>query len=242
MFKKILVIIPTYNEKENIENLLNQVLAAALQIDILVVDDNSPDGTARIVKNYQKTNPKVLLIERPKKMGLGSAYILGFKAALEKNYDLVFEMDADFSHDPAYLPQFIKEAQNFDLVIGSRYLHGEIRVVNWPLSRLVISLAANWYVRLITGLPIYDSTSGFKCFRRRVLETIDLNKIISDGYSFQVEMNFWAYQNNFKIKEIPIIFNDRIAGKSKLDRRSVWEMFWLVWKLRLMKNFGKIRK
>lgn len=242
MFKKILVIIPTYNEKENIENLLNQVLAAALQIDILVVDDNSPDGTARIVKNYQKTNPKVLLIERPKKMGLGSAYILGFKAALEKNYDLVFGMDADFSHDPAYLPQFIKEAQNFDLVIGSRYLHGEIRVVNWPLSRLFISLAANWYVRLITGLPIYDSTSGFKCFRRRVLETIDLNKIISDGYSFQVEMNFWVYQNNFKIKEIPIIFNDRIAGKSKLDRRSVWEMFWLVWKLRLMKNFGKIRK
>lgn len=239
MFKKILIIIPTYNEKENILKLLIEVLNVSPAIEVLVIDDRSPDSTGALVKEYLKKEPRVQLIEREKKLGLGSAYVLGFKKALEGDYELIFEMDADFSHDPAYLADFIKEAENYDLVIGSRYLHGEIRVVNWPLPRLFISLVANWYIRLITGLPIDDSTSGFKCFRRSVLLAVDLDKIHSDGYSFQVEMNFLVFKKGFKIKEIPIIFNDRISGKSKLDRKSVWEMFWLVWKLRLGKIFQK---
>jgi dolichol-phosphate mannosyltransferase len=233
--EKILVIIPTYNEKENIRELMIKLLQVVPDLEILVIDDNSPDGTGGLVSDFQKSEKRVYLLQRPQKLGLGSAYLAGFKWALERDYQLIFEMDADFSHDPAYIGEFIEAAKTSDLVIGSRYLHGEVRVVNWPLSRLFISQTANWYVRLITGLPIYDCTSGFKCFRREVLEKINLNKIHSEGYSFQVEINFLAHQKGFRIKEIPIIFNDRICGRSKLDRKSVWEMLWLVWLLRLRK-------
>ena len=235
MVEKILVIIPTYNEKENIRELMIKLLQVVPDLEILVIDDNSPDGTGGLVSDFQKSEKRVYLLQRPQKLGLGSAYLAGFKWALERDYQLIFEMDADFSHDPAYIGEFIEAAKTSDLVIGSRYLHGEVRVVNWPLSRLFISQTANWYVRLITGLPIYDCTSGFKCFRREVLEKINLNKIHSEGYSFQVVINFLAHQKGFRIKEIPIIFNDRICGRSKLDRKSVWEMLWLVWLLRLRK-------
>jgi dolichol-phosphate mannosyltransferase len=239
MNKDISVIIPTYNEKENIRELLPKILAAYPDMEILIIDDNSPDGTAQVVTGLLAQEPRIHLLERPGKMGLGSAYLAGFKWALARDYQLVFEMDADFSHDPEYIKDFLWAMADYDLVIGSRYLHGEIRVVNWPLTRLFISQAANWYVHFITGLPVADSTSGFKCFRRAVLEKIALGRIHSEGYSFQVEMNFLACQNGFRIKEIPIIFNDRISGRSKLDRHSVWEMVWLVWWLRLKTFFQR---
>jgi dolichol-phosphate mannosyltransferase len=236
---KTLVIIPMYNEKENAAKIINVVMQMDASIEVLVIEDNSPDGTANIVKGLQKSEPRVHLIERSGKMGLGTAYITGFKYALLHNYDYVFEMDADFSHDPNAIPEFLEKIKEYDLVLGSRYLYG-VTVINWPLKRLFLSYAANVYTRIVTGLPIKDSTGGFKCYRRTVLEAIDLDKVHSNGYSFQIEMSFKAWKKGFRITEIPIIFTDRIKGTSKMSRRIVYEAVWMVWKLRLLSIFGKL--
>jgi len=233
-----LIIIPTYNERENIDTLINRILDLKLDLGVLVVDDNSPDGTAGVVEKLGKARDQVHLLKRPSKMGLGSAYIAGFKWALKnKAVQYVFEMDADFSHDPSALPEFLSAIKDADLVLGSRYLDG-ITVMNWPLSRLFLSVGANIYTRVITGMPLKDATGGFKCFRRVVLESLPLDDIKSDGYSFQIEVNHHAWKKKFRIKEIPITFVDRTSGTSKMSRRIIWEAAFLVWKLR----FESIRK
>ncbi|MBI3890297.1 MAG: polyprenol monophosphomannose synthase [Candidatus Wallbacteria bacterium] len=228
---KIFVVIPTYNEARNIADLIPQVLAHPFDIEVLVVDDASPDGTGELVDAMRQKDARIHLLRRPAKQGLGTAYISGFRYALEHGAELVFEMDADFSHDPKYLPKFVRAAATADVVVGSRYLTG-ISVVNWPFRRLILSVFASQYARLITGLPMTDSTSGFKCFRRRVLETLNLAAVHSSGYSFQIEMNFRAAGKGFRLAEIPIIFIDRYVGDSKIDRRIVWEAAWMVWRLR----------
>ncbi len=231
---KTLVIIPTYNEIENIERMVEIVLSKSEDIDVLVMDDNSPDGTGMRVRFMQSSEPRLHLIERPGKMGLGSAYVTGFKYALERDYEYIMEMDADFSHNPDDVPRLIEAAKNKDLVIGSRYSDG-VNIINWPFRRLLISYFASKYVRVITGMPIKDPTAGFKCFHRRVLESINLNKILSDGYAFQIEMNFRAWVKGFRIKELPIVFTERINGVSKMSRHIVWEAAWMVWRLHIMK-------
>ncbi len=239
--EKILIIIPTYNEAENIRKLIKKILNLNIpDLSILVVDDNSPDGTSTIVEKIVETNLQVNLIKRPGKMGLGTAYVEGFKFALRQDFEFIFEMDADFSHDPADIPTLLEKAEEYDLVIGSRYLTG-VNVINWPLSRLLLSLSANWYTRMITRLPVKDCTSGFKCFRRQVLESIDLDQVSSDGYSFQIEMTFKAWKKNFKLVELPIIFTDRTKGNSKMNRKVMSEAAWMVWKLQLSSLFGKIK-
>jgi dolichol-phosphate mannosyltransferase len=230
---KALVIIPTYNEAENISAIISEVLKQDEHLQVLVVDDNSPDGTGNIVKHLMESHERIHLLERDEKKGLGPAYVAGFKYAIENNYNYIFEMDADFSHDPKELPVMLKEIQSHDLVIGSRYVQG-INVVNWPIQRLILSYFAAHYVQFVTGMPIKDPTGGFKCFRKEVLESINLDKILSDGYSFQVEMNFRAWKKGFKIKEIPIIFTDRRSGQSKMSKKIVREAIWMVWKLKLM--------
>jgi dolichol-phosphate mannosyltransferase len=235
-----LVIIPTYNERENIGALLDQLLALPHGLDALVVDDHSPDGTADLVREYMAGEPRVHLLERPGKMGLGSAYRDGFRYALEHGAEYVFEMDADFSHDPAAIGEFLREAETHDLVLGSRYLDGKVTVVNWPLNRLFLSYGANLYTRLVTGLPVHDATGGFKCFRRRALESVRLDRVQSDGYAFQIEMSFKCWKRGCSIKEIPIVFVDRRAGVSKMSRRIIWEAAWMVWKLRLTDLFGRV--
>lgn len=237
---KVLVIIPTYNEKDNIQKLVRDIHGLDPSIHILVVDDNSPDGTGRIVKQLQQEVKNLFLLERNGKMGLGTAYIAGFKFALQNGYQYIFEMDADYSHDPKEIPYFLEAAEDADIVIGSRYCKG-VNVVNWPLSRLVLSIFANKYTRVITGLPLYDSTGGYKCFRREVLEAIDLNEIHSGGYSFQIEMNFKAWKKGFWIKEIPIIFIDRAIGKSKMSKKIVREAVWMVWKLKIRSILGILK-
>ncbi|MCX8092681.1 MAG: polyprenol monophosphomannose synthase [Candidatus Goldbacteria bacterium] len=229
---KTLIIIPTYNERENIKRLIPEIKKVNKKFHILVVDDNSSDGTVSVVNSFKKKDKTIHLIKRPYKSGLGKAYVDGFRYALKEKYDLIFEMDADFSHDPKYIPDFLKEIKNYDLVIGSRYING-VSVVNWPISRLILSKFANFYARVITGLPLSDCTSGFKCYRRNVIEAIDLNKIHSDGYAFQIEMHYKAWKKGFRIKEIPIIFVDRHSGTSKMSRRVVLEAIIVVWKLRL---------
>ena len=217
---KTLIIIPTYNEIENIEQLLEQVLAKSETIEVLVIDDNSPDGTALRVKFMQSSEPRIHLLERPGKMGLGSAYVTGFKYALEQGYDYIMEMDADFSHNPNDIPRFLETVKKYDVVIGSRYCDG-VNIIHWPIKRLLISYFASKYVRTITRMPVKDPTSGFKCFKRKVLESIDLDKILSDGYAFQIEMNFKAWVKGFRIKEIPIVFTERLNGVSKMSRKIV---------------------
>lgn len=237
---KSIIVIPTYNEADNIEKLIDKILFQGLRnLDILVVDDNSPDGTADIVKKISELENNIYLLERPKKAGLGTAYVAGFQYAIEKKYDFIFEMDADFSHDPDEIPNFFEAIKTCDLVIGSRYKTG-VNVINWPLTRLVLSVGANKYTQIITGMPVKDGTGGFKCFRREVLEAIDLEKIGSDGYSFQIEMNFKAWKKGFKICEIPIIFTDREVGSSKMSKRIIREAIWMVWKLKLMSIFGQL--
>ena len=229
---KTIIVIPTYNEKDNIKrlvSLINQQLPAA---DILVVDDASPDKTGAAVKVMARVNKRVKLIERAGKLGLGTAYVEGFKYALKNKYDLIFEMDADFSHDPKYLPDFMEAIKKNDLVIGSRYVNG-ISVVNWPIRRLMLSKFANFYARTITGLPLTDLTSGFKCYRSSVLKAIDLDNIHSDGYAFQIEMHYKAWKKGFRIKETPIIFVDRHAGSSKMSKHVIAEAAFIVWKLKL---------
>jgi dolichol-phosphate mannosyltransferase len=232
MAERALVIVPTYNERENISRLIGAILEQDDRLEILVVDDGSPDGTGDIVERVMQHETRLHIIKRPRKMGLGTAYLAGFKWALESCYDFVFEMDADFSHDPAHLSQFLQAIENADLVLGSRYRNGKVTVVNWPINRLLLSYFANVYARVVTGLPVWDATGGFKCFRRRVLESIDLTHVRSNGYAFQIEMSFRAWRKHFKIVEIPIVFVDRTEGQSKMSKSIVREAIWMVWRLR----------
>ena len=237
---KILIIIPTYNELENLPKLLPEVLSKDENINVLIVDDNSPDGTAGFVENQMKNNNRIHLIKRSSKQGLGTAYIAGFKYALLNNFQIIFEMDADFSHDPKEIPRFLDEIKNSDVVLGSRYING-VNVINWPLRRLLLSSFANLYTRIITGLPVHDATGGYKCFNRKVLEAIDLDRVKSNGYAFQIEMTFKAWKKGFSVKEIPIIFVDRVKGKSKMSKKIVREAVTMVWKLRIKSIFGLLK-
>ncbi len=232
MADRILVIIPTYNEIENLPRMLATLEALNLGLHVLVIDDHSPDGTGSFVRGQMVQRPHLHLLERPGKMGLGSAYVLGFRYALEQGYDFVFEMDADFSHDPAYIPEFLAAAADCDLVLGSRYVHG-VTVVNWPMGRLLLSWFANLYARWVTGMPLHDVTGGFKCFRAEALRRLNLDGIRSDGYSFQIEVNYKLWKRGCRIKEIPIIFKDRVAGVSKMSGDIVKEALFLLLRLRL---------
>ena len=238
--ERALVIVPTFNERENIRRLVDAVLRQDGRIEMLIVDDGSPDGTGEIVAELEAANSRVHLLARPRKMGLGTAYIAGFRWALERNYQYVLEMDADFSHDPSHLPQFLRAIEDADLVLGSRYQQGRVTVVNWPISRLILSYTANLYARAVTGLPVWDATGGFKCFRREVLEAIDFEKVRSNGYAFQIEMSFRAWKKGFRLVEIPIVFTDRVEGQSKMNKRIVREAIWMVWWLRLQSIIGRL--
>ncbi|HKG92974.1 MAG TPA: polyprenol monophosphomannose synthase [Gemmatimonadaceae bacterium] len=240
MAERALIIVPTYNERENIGRLISEVLAQDPRLEVLVVDDNSPDGTGEIVETLSGQNVRVHLLKREKKLGLGTAYVAGFGWALARPYDYVFEMDADFSHPPSHLPQFLEAIKDADVVLGSRYRNGKVTVVNWPMSRLMLSYSANIYARFVTGLPLFDSTGGFKCFRRGVLAAIDLKDVRSNGYAFQIEMSFRAWKRGFRIVEIPILFVDRTEGQSKMSKRIVREAVWMVWRLRWWAILGRI--
>jgi dolichol-phosphate mannosyltransferase len=233
---KGLVIIPTYNEAENIAAVTSRVLDIARNLDILIIDDNSQDGTRDIIRSVMKRESRVRLIERPSKLGLGTAYVLGFKYALTHGYAFAFEMDADLSHDPDELPRFIEEVKFYDLVIGSRYVNG-VSVVNWPMKRLLLSFFACLFARKVTGVPIRDLTSGFKCYSRRALQAVNWDDVKTNGYGFQIEADFRIYKAGLRVKEIPIIFVERRAGTSKMSKRIIWQAFWLVWKLRLAAMF-----
>jgi dolichol-phosphate mannosyltransferase len=239
MENKALLIIPTYNELDNLQKLLPELKENHPNLDILIVDDNSPDGTAKYVKSVQENNSHIYMIERRGKMGLGTAYVEGFNFMLKNGYEYAFQMDADYSHDPKEIKNFLNAIKDCDLVIGSRYISG-VNVINWPMKRLLLSFFANKYTKFITGLPLADSTGGFKCFRRKVLESIDLSRIKSNGYSFQIEMNYKAWKAGFKIKEIPIIFVDRMLGRSKMSKKIVREAIVMVWKLRFRSILGKL--
>ncbi len=236
---KILVVTPTYNEAENIPKLIPAVLRQAPNIDVLVVDDGSPDGTGQIVKDIMARNPHVRIIERSGKQGLGTAYVAGFKYAIQNGYDYVFEMDADFSHNPNDIPVFLSTIKDYDLVIGSRYIDG-VRVLNWPMNRLLLSYSANVYTRIITGLPVHDATGGFKCYRVEALKTIDLDQIRSNGYAFQIEMSFKVWKKGFRLVEIPIVFADRRLGSSKMSKHIVYEAVFMLWKLRLRSILNRL--
>ncbi len=231
--RKAVVVVPTYNEADNVGGLLPEILSKDERLSILVVDDNSPDGTAKVVKNLPGFGERIFILERPLKQGLGAAYIAGFQWILANtDFEAIFEMDADFSHSPDALPLFLEHIATHDLVLGSRYLEG-ITVVNWPLRRLFLSVGANIYARFVTGMPIKDSTGGFKCFRRSTMEMLPLDSIKSDGYSFQIEMNYHCWKRRLRIKEIPIMFVDRQVGVSKMSKRIIVEAMWMVWALRL---------
>jgi dolichol-phosphate mannosyltransferase len=235
-----LVIIPTYNERDNLQRLLPSVLGQHPGIEILIVDDASPDGTGQIADRMAADEPRIHVLHRSGKLGLGTAYLDGFRWGIARRYDYLLEMDADFSHDPAHLPQFLEAIQRFDVVLGSRYLHGRVTVVNWPIGRLLLSYFANVYARWITGLPVADATGGFKCFRREVLESLALDSVESNGYAFQIEMSFRAWKKGFKLGEIPIMFVDRDIGESKMSKRIVREAVWRVWRLRLLALTGRL--
>lgn len=240
MPERAVVIVPTYNERENILKLIDAVLAQSPILEVLVVDDGSPDGTGALVDERTAVDSRVHVIHREKKLGLGTAYLAGFKWALARPYDFVFEMDADFSHDPQHLPQFLASIENADLVIGSRYRDRRVTVVNWPIGRLLLSYFANVYARFVTGLPIFDTTAGYKCFRRKVLESVDLSDVRSNGYAFQIEMHFRVWRQNFRIVEIPIVFVDRTEGTSKMSKKIVREAVWMVWRLRWWALRGRV--
>lgn len=237
---RALVIVPTYNEATNLPQILPLVLFQDERIEVLVVDDNSPDGTGRLADEIAAEEPRVHVMHRDGKQGLGTAYRAGFRWALERDYEYVFEMDSDFSHDPKHLPEFLVAAEDADLVLGSRYLDGRVTVVNWPMPRLVLSYSANIYARVVTGLKVCDATGGFKCFRRRVLEAIDLDAVHSNGYAFQIEMSLRAARKGFRIKEIPIVFVDRSEGESKMSGAIIREAVWMVWRLRLKAITGRL--
>ena len=233
---KILAISPTYNEKKNIAELINRITLIPTEIDLLIIDDNSPDGTADIVKSYMVENRHIFILEREKKLGLGTAYCEGFQWALDRGYDLIVQIDADLSHNPDDIPRMVEMSKSADLIIGSRYIDG-VNVINWPMRRLLLSYCANLYARIFIQFSIKDSTGGFKCFKRDVLESIDLSKIYSEGYSFQIEMNFLTWIKGFKILEIPIVFTDRTVGESKMNRAIVIEAILMVPKLFIKKIF-----
>ena len=236
---KVLVIIPTYNEADNISRLLPTVLGQGPEIHALVVDDASPDGTAQCVRTMMNEDDRIHLIERSSKMGLGTAYVAGFKYAIEGSFEYIFEMDADFSHDPAEIPHFLEKAQEYDLVIGSRYTNG-VRVLNWPIERLLLSYFANVYTRFVTGLPLHDATGGFKCYRKRVLQAINLDRIKSNGYAFQIEMSYKAWKKGFRLGEIPIVFLDRRWGVSKMSKKIVREALVMLLTLRFRSLFNRL--
>lgn len=236
---KALVIIPTYNEAQNVEKIVTEVLQQSDIVEVLIVDDNSPDGTADLVKKMMENNTRIHLIQREKKMGLGTAYVAGFKYAIQHQFDFVFEMDADFSHNPKEIPIMLSKMDGCDLLIGSRYVKG-VNVVNWPMKRLILSYSANIYTRVITGMPVHDATAGFKCYKRKVLEAIDLDSIRSNGYAFQIETNFLAWKKGFVIKEMPIVFVDRRVGVSKMNKKIVYEAAFMVWKLKARSILNKL--
>jgi dolichol-phosphate mannosyltransferase len=242
MRSEVLVIIPTYNESKNIDRMITKLMNSYLLVDVLVVDDGSPDGTASVVREMQHEYAgRVHLIERSGKLGLGTAYVAGFRFALSQNYVYICEMDADFSHDPNDIPRLVEMVRRdeADLAIGSRYCAG-ISIINWPLSRLILSYSANLYARIITRMPVMDTTAGFKCFHRRVLEAIPLERVKSNGYSFQIEMNYRAWRAGFRIKEVPIVFIERSEGHSKMSKAIVREAAWRVWDLRLRALLGRL--
>lgn len=235
-----LVIIPTYNERENLPRILPMVLEQDARLEVLVIDDGSPDGTGKLADQLAAENPRIHVVHRSGKLGLGTAYIAGFRWGIERGYDWLFEMDADFSHDPAHLPQFIEAIQDHDIVIGSRYLEGRVTVVNWPIGRLMLSYFANEYARFVTGLPVFDLTAGFKAYRREVLEQIPLDRVLAEGYAFQIEMKFRAWKKGFRLAEVPIVFVDRTLGESKMSKNIIYEAVWKVWQLRFLDLFGKL--
>ncbi len=238
--ERALVIVPTFNERDNVARIIEAVLVQDPRLSVLIVDDGSPDGTGAIVDEIAMQNDRVHVLHRAKKMGLGTAYLAGFKWALARDYAFVFEMDADFSHDPNHLPEFLRSIADADLVLGSRYRDGKVTVVNWPIARLMLSYGANIYARTVTGLQLYDATGGFKCFRRSVLEAIDLDDVRSNGYAFQIEVSFRAWKKGFRIAEIPIVFTDRTEGESKMSKRIFREAIWMVWRLRWWSITGRL--
>ena len=237
---RALVIIPTYNERENLPRLVPLVLAQDERIDVLIIDDGSPDGTGQVANELAAESHRIHVMHRSGKLGLGTAYLAGFRWGLDRGYAWLLEMDADFSHDPAHLPQFLEALEHYDLVLGSRYLEGRVTVVNWPIARLLLSYFANTYARVVTGVPLWDATGGFKAFRREVLEAIDLDRVESEGYSFQIEMSLRSWKKGFRIGEIPIVFVDRTTGESKMSGNIIREAVWKVWKLRFLSVMGKL--
>ncbi len=240
MSDRALVIVPTYNEASNIPQLIPQILGQDDRLDVLIVDDGSPDGTGKIAAEMAAEDSRIQVMQREKKLGLGTAYVAGFRWALERDYEFVFEMDADFSHDPKHLPEFLAAIADADVVLGSRYLGGRVTVVNWPIGRLILSYGANIYARLVTGVKLADATGGFRCYRRKVLESIDLDDIRSNGYAFQIEMSFRSSRKGFRIKEIPIVFVDRTDGTSKMSVAIAREAVWMVWRLRFRAMLRKL--
>ena len=240
MAERALVIIPTYNERENLPRIVPTVLEQDARLEVLVVDDGSPDGTGELADGLAAANPRVHVLHRSGKLGLGTAYVAGFRWAIANGVDYVFEMDADFSHDPRHLPTFLREIADADLVIGSRYLNRRVTVINWPMSRLMLSYFANVYARRVTGLRLWDSTGGYKCYRRSVLEAVDLDRVRSNGYSFQIEMSYRAWRKGFRLKEITITFSDRNVGRSKMSGAIVREAIWMVWRRRWWALVGRV--
>ena len=240
MRERALVVIPTYNERVNLPVIVPQVLEQDARLEVLVVDDNSPDGTGRLADELAAQDPRVHVLHRPHKEGLGRAYLAGFRWALECDFDLVLEMDADRSHDPRYLPALLAATQEAEVVIGSRYKNG-VNVINWPMSRLLLSYFANKYAHWVTGLPLSDATGGFKCFRSVVLRSIDLDAVRSNGYAFQIEMSFRAWKKGFRLAEVPIVFTDRVEGQSKMSKKIVREAVWMVWWLRIESLIGRLK-
>ena len=237
---RFVVIVPTFNEADNLPLIVPQILAQDPRIDVLVVDDLSPDGTGDLADGLSRESDRVHVIHRSEKQGLGRAYIEGFRWGLERDYALFFEMDADFSHRPNALPLFIDKARDFDIVLGSRYLNGRVTVINWPMSRLLVSYFGSWYARFVTRLPVQDATGGFNCWRREVLESLDFARIESNGYTFQIELKLRAWRKGFTITEIPIVFEERESGESKMSKKIVREAMWKLWKLRFLDLFGRL--
>ena len=237
---RFLVIVPTYNEADNLPRLVPDILAQDPRLNVLVVDDHSPDGTGDLADALSHESDRVHVIHRSGKQGLGKAYIEGFLWGLERDYALFFEMDADFSHRPTALPLFIDKARDFDIVLGSRYVDGRVTVINWPMGRLLISYFGSWYARVVTRLPVRDATGGFNCWRREVLEALDFRRVESNGYTFQIELKLRAWRKGFTLAEIPIIFEERESGESKMSKKIVREAIWKVWKLRFLDLFGRL--
>ncbi len=237
---RFVVIIPTYNEVDNLPLIVPRVLEQDPRIHVLVVDDSSPDGTGDVADRLSRESDRVHVVHRSGKQGLGKAYLEGFSWGLERDYELFFEMDADFSHRPDALPRFIEKAQEFDVVLGSRYLDGRVTVINWPMSRLLVSYFGSWYARVVTGLPVRDATGGFNCWRREVLESIDFGRVASNGYAFQIELKLRAWRKGFTLAEIPIVFAERESGESKMSKKIVREAIWKVWKLRFLDLIGRL--